>query len=108
MTRIRHWAGWIGGIAGWALSDQAGSELAQFDCVRAHPGVMIAIGLAGLAIVAAGCLAAWPHWRRETRGPDIGMVHRFIAGTGLLAGAIFALAIVFQTVAALIIPQCHA
>lgn len=108
MTRLRPWAGWIGAVAGWVLSDQAGSDLAQLDCASARPPVMLAIGAAGLFCVIGGSFMALSC--RQSRADAAGGadVDRFIAGTGLLAAGIFALAIIFQTMASLIIPPCHA
>ncbi|MBS0505477.1 MAG: hypothetical protein JSS55_17105 [Proteobacteria bacterium] len=103
MTRLWSWAGWIGGILGWVLSDQTGSDLAQADCRLADPGVMLLIGMGGALLALGGGGIAFGYWR-TTAEPT----RRFIAGTGVLAAAIFLLAIIFQTVSSAIIPQCHA
>lgn len=109
MRQLLPWAGWIGGIFGWMLSDQTGSDLAQLDCTRAQPLPMLLIGLVGAALAVAGALASLRVWRMPgaTDQPYAG-ARRFIAGTGVLAAGIFLLAIVFQTISALIIPSCHA
>ncbi len=109
MRRLLHWAGWVGGIAGWIFSDQTGSDLAQLDCTRAEPLTMVLIGLVGAALAIGGGLISLTVWRTPgaTDHPYAG-ARRFIAGTGMLAAGIFLLAILFQTVSSLIIPQCHA
>ena len=110
MKALAPWAGWIGGIAGWMASDQIGSDLAQQNCARADPPVMLVIGLLGAAIALSGAAISWNAWRRR---PDEEIVparatRRFIAITGVLAAGIFTLAILFQTISSFIIPQCHA
>ena len=110
MNRLLPWSGWIGGLLGWLLSDQLGSDLAQWNCGRADPPTMIAIGIGGAVLSLAGGLVALRYWRRmegDLTQPYAG-VRRFIALTGALAAGIFLLAILFQTSSALIIPQCHA
>jgi hypothetical protein len=109
VSRLLPWAGWIGGIAGWVLSDQLGSYLVQFDCTRARIAVMLLIGVGGAASALVGGVGSLHIWR--TPGPldqPYAGTRRFIAGTGILAAAIFLLAIIFQTVSSLIIPPCHA
>jgi hypothetical protein len=106
MTRLAPWAGWIGGIAGWLVSQQGGSTLSQLDCRAANPGVILAIGVVGAVLAVGGGLLSWRTWR-EVSHDDI-QARRFVAATGGLAAAIFLFAIGFQTLAALIIPRCHA
>lgn len=110
MTRLLPWAGWVLGIAGWMLSDQLGSDLAQTDCTKADPPLMLAIGAAGALIAIVGGIISARIWHTasaDTARPYAG-TRRFVAGTGALAAGIFLLAILFQTMSSLIIPQCHA
>lgn len=108
MTALRPWAGWIGGLAGWFTAQQLGGSLVQLDCGDALP-IAMAGGALGAAIVLIGAFLAWPIWRTsaDLEQPYAG-ARRFIAGTGELAAALFLLAIIFQTMSSLIIPQCHA
>lgn len=110
MSRLAPWAGWVGGLLGWALSDQAGASLAQWDCTRAAPPGMLLIGAAGAAIAIIGGLVSLGVWRRLAGALDqpYAGARRFLGATGALAAGVFLLAIVFQTVSSLIIPQCHA
>jgi hypothetical protein len=110
VNRLLPWSGWIGGLLGWVLSDQVGSDLAQWNCDRADPAAMIMIGAAGAAIALAGGLLAIRCWRglAGDLGQPYAGARRFIAITGALAAGIFLLAILFQTSSSLIIPQCHA
>lgn len=109
MRRLLPWAGWIGGILGWMVSDQTGSDLAQLDCTRAQPLPMLLIGLIGALLAIMGGVLSIDVWRRPgaTEQPYAG-ARRFIAGTGILAAGIFLLTILFQTISSLIIPPCHA
>jgi hypothetical protein len=110
VSRLSPWAGWAGGLLGWVLSDQAGSDLAQWNCTNAAPPLMLAIGAGGALLALAGGLVSFRVWRAlsaDLYEPSAG-TRRFIAATGALAAGIFTLAIVFQTVSSLIIPRCHA
>jgi len=107
MRGLAAWAGWIGGLGGWAVSDQVGTSLAQADCTRADLPVMVAIGVAGAAVVIAGGLISLSVWRTagDPDRPGEG-TRRFIAATSVLAAGIFLLAILFQTMSSFVIPQC--
>jgi hypothetical protein len=109
MSRLLPWSGWIAGLLGWMLSHQLGSDLAQLDCDRAEPLAMLLIGASGAALAVAGGLLSLTIWRTpgQLDQPGAG-TRRFAAGTGMLGAAIFLLAILFQTISAFLIPQCHA
>jgi hypothetical protein len=107
VSRLAPWLGWIGGIAGWFVSQQLGSNLAQLDCDAANLVPMLLLGVLGLVLAAAGGFTSWSVWRRRTEQPEA-RSRSFIAATGALAALVFALAIVFQTGSSFVIPQCHA
>jgi hypothetical protein len=110
VNRLAPWAGWIGGLLGWMLTQQAGSDWVQWDCRAAAPGGLLAIGLGGGLLAMAGALVSFQIWRRlagQLDQPHAG-TRRFVAMTGGLAAGIFTLAILFQTVSGFIIPRCHA
>jgi hypothetical protein len=109
MSPLAPWAGWIAGILGWIASDQLGSDLVQLDCTRADLAPMLAIGIIGAAVAILGGLVSLRAWRRPGQAQPVSVgARRLIAGTGTLAAGIFLLAILFQTTASFIIPQCHA
>lgn len=108
MRRLAPWAGWIGGLLGWLISDQVGTTLAQADCSKADLPVMLLIGVVGAAIALAGAAISFLIWRAGGALDQPGEgTRRFVAVTGMLASVIFLCAIIFQTMSSLIIPQCH-
>jgi hypothetical protein len=96
------WAALIGAAVGWFGSQQVGSNLSFGDCVSSGILSVLLISLAGLALAVAGGLLSWRIWRsgREARS--------FVAGIGLLTAALLSVAILFQILAAFIIPRCFA
>jgi hypothetical protein len=110
VSRIAPWAGWIGGLLGWLLAHRAGSDLVQWDCTATPQSVLLSIGIGGGVMALAGAFVSLTVWRGlagKLDQPYAG-TRRFIAATGGLAAGIFALAILFQTISAFIIPQCVA
>lgn len=109
MKALRPWAAWIGGIAGWLLTHQLGSDLVQLDCRRADGMAMALIALLGVFTVLLGARLSWTEWRSQGSldQPQAGM-RRFVAGTGEIAAGLFLLAILFQTMSSFVIPPCHA
>ena len=90
----------LGAGFGWALSHQAGSDLVTDKCHTANPVVMILIGLVGLGIACFGGLVSWRAAGNEEGG------RKFVAWVGVLMAALYSIAIVMQTLAALILPRC--
>jgi hypothetical protein len=106
--RLRPWAGWIGGIAGWFVSQQSGRSSTSSIASAAHGGCWRSARSAhcwryrgGLHIVAGLAGARKPR-------PALCRQRRFVAGDRRTGRGIFLLAILFQTLASLIIPRCHA
>jgi hypothetical protein len=94
------WSGAIGGGLGWALADQVGSNFAFAQCGNANPVVMLLIGALGLATAVTGGLTSW-----RLRPALVGG-KRLVATVGAMMAALFGLAILLQTSAALILPRC--
>lgn len=79
-------------------------------------GILLAIGLAALALAVTGGLVSWRNWRR-TQDEAGGSAHhlldvgegrtRFLAMFGLLTSFLFALGIVFATAGVLLVPLCR-
>lgn len=98
------WSGFIAVLGGWALTHQIGSNTSFDRCQWTSPVPMVILGLLGLAILAGGAFFSHKVWKRgdaETRP------RRFLGllGTGMCG--LFAIALIFQTISFLIIPQCY-
>ena len=109
MSKVRlaaAWGGWALGLGGWAISNQLSVYLVDLDCARASPPIMVAISAAGALLAITGALLSLAVWRRRTRADVEGSA--FVALTASMAGGIFLLAILFQTLSTLIVPPCHA
>ena len=65
------------------------------------------VNLFRLALTLAAAALSYSHWRsaRDDQANGAGRT-RFIASSGMLAGAIFGLAILFNTLEPIIIPMC--
>jgi hypothetical protein len=66
--------------------------------------LVLLICLLGLLLIGMGAWLALPIWR-ERQSHD--GARRFIAGTGILIAALFAVAVILQAAAGLIIPPCY-
>ncbi len=103
--RLLPWSGLIAVLLGWALTHQIGSN-SNFDkCAATEPLPMALLGVAGLLILLAGGLLSHKVWKR---GDAETQARRFLAMVGTGMCALFATALVFQTISSFIIPQCFA
>jgi hypothetical protein len=105
------WAGLALGPTAWAISTQANYALAAWVC--AHRLQVVPLLAAGLALVSCGgALLSWRAWR-HAGGPQQqalgsgGGPHHFVAGLGVLAGLLFALIILAQGAAGLLLDGCE-
>jgi nitric oxide reductase large subunit len=87
----------------WFASQQLGSDLSFSGCGANGPVQTGLIGLAALLLTGAGAWMSWLVWRRRDPNEE---GRDFAASTGILVSALLAIAIVYQTVAAFIIPGC--
>jgi uncharacterized membrane protein YidH (DUF202 family) len=100
--RFTPWAGLALGTLGFFLAHQIGSDATFENCRVGSPWLVIIGTILGLALIAAGALSSLSTFRndREER------TRRTIAAISLMSTALFALAIVLPSVAALLIPRC--
>jgi hypothetical protein len=103
-THLLPWSGIIGAAAGWGLTHQIGSNSVFDKCPATSPVPMLLLGLLGLAAIAAGGLLSRRLWKRGAAETE---ARRFLSLIGMMMSGLFAVALVFQTVSALIIPQCY-
>jgi hypothetical protein len=97
------WAALAAGATAWFVSQQAGSDLTMKHCHASGPLTVAVIGLLALALAGIGAFYSHRVWDRvaaEEAGTP------FVALVGMLTAGLLAIAIVYQTIAALIIPSC--
>jgi hypothetical protein len=97
------WAGLIGGVAGWYLSQQAGSNLVFARCTAGYRWSVLLLDLCGLILAGAGALLSWRVWQEEE---DSGSARRFIGLLALLLAVTLAFPVLMQVVAGLLVPGC--
>ena len=114
-------AGLVGGPAAWNLQMLTLYGISSDTCTLtqgAHgqaavtgfgdePILLLAINLFSLAVTIAATVLSFSHWRgaRNDQANGAGRT-RFVAFSGMLAGSIFGLAILFNTLEPIIIPTC--
>jgi hypothetical protein len=115
MTRERRvvfegtsWAGLAAGPTAWAVDTQLNYALVPWACVHDRSIVPPIAGV--LAVVSLlGALSSWMAWRRHDglRVPEQeGRPRQLLSGIGVASGLLFAIVIVLQGVAAIMIPPC--
>jgi hypothetical protein len=109
-------AGLIGGPAAWAVSTQLNYALAPLAC--RYTTLIIALPAAALVLLAlAGGVLSWPAWQRHSGTTGImtthamftqedGRAQKFVAALGVLSAVLFAVVIIMQGVAALVLNGC--
>jgi hypothetical protein len=96
------WSGLALGTAGWFFAHQLGSDSTFQDCRVGSPLVVTIGTIVALIIIALGALGSWRVYATEAGAPG-----RWVVATvGLLACALFALAVVLPFIATLVIPGC--
>jgi hypothetical protein len=97
------WAALAAGTTAWFVSQQAGSDLSFAHCHASGARPVVVLGLLALALTGVGGLLSHRVWDRAA-AEEAGKP--FVALIGMLTAALLAVAIVYQSVAALIIPSC--
>ncbi|ESX99598.1 hypothetical protein [Mesorhizobium sp. LNJC405B00] len=102
------WGGLLSGPMAWAISTQLNYALVPWQCNRQVPVVLpVALVLAALSLL-GGALS----WRAKRQGgaafkPErTRSTEQFVADLGMLAALLFALVIIMQGSAALILDEC--
>jgi hypothetical protein len=109
-SRSTHWLALAAGPAAWVANTQVNYALAPFVCGAYGilvPVISFALGLISLA----GSVMAWRSLDRTCAadawlGNDGGHSRQFLSVLGLASGFLFAIVIVNQAVASLIIGDC--
>lgn len=104
------WPAWMGLVLGglaWALHHQIGSNVTYADC---NLGLIatLAAGLVALAVAVLGTFISLRAWRRAGGAPHESQEApaRFVAALSVGGGALFALTILVQLGAGLVVPAC--
>jgi hypothetical protein len=97
------WAALFAGAIAWFVSQQAGSDLTFAHCHKSGVLPVLIIGLLALALAGAGGFFSHRVWDRRA-AEEAGKP--FTALLGMLVAGLLAIAIVYQTAAAFIIPSC--
>jgi hypothetical protein len=106
VTRL-NWVGLAAGPVAWGLSTQANYAAAPWLCGSSFWAAIIAAVLIGIALV-GGALSL--HSFRSAPRSDAqadGRPHIFLAGLGALLSGLFALAVLMQGAAGLILNGCE-
>ena len=97
------WAALAAGATAWFVSQQAGSDLTFAACHKSGLVPVLIIGLLALALAGVGALYSRRVYDRQA-AEEAGTP--FTALMGMLVAALLSIAIIYQTVAAFIIPSC--
>jgi hypothetical protein len=103
-------AGLIAAPGAWAVSTQLNYALAPLAC--RYTTFIVAVPAAMLVLLAlAGGALSWPAWRPAWITDDLfreeeGRAQKFVAGLGVLSAWLFALVILMQGVAGLLLDGC--
>ncbi|HET8613163.1 MAG TPA: hypothetical protein VFL92_10395 [Sphingomonas sp.] len=103
-NRARPWIAFVLPFTAWFVFQQAIGGPLHIDCVAGRPWLGPLWGGLSLLICAVAAWIAWPQAR--VQGEGIGGVVCWLARVALLSTGVFALAILFQTLATLIVPSC--
>jgi hypothetical protein len=98
------WAALAAGAVAWFVSQQAGSDLSFAHCHASGALPVVVLGLLALALAGVGGLYSHRVWDRGAMEEG----KSFVALVGMLTAGLLAVAILYQSVAALIIPRCFA
>lgn len=102
------WSGLLCGPLAWAISTQLNYALVDWQCRNKVPVIPLAALLLALFALAGGALS-WQAWRESGGGVETrreGDTERFTAMLGMLAAALFALVVIMQGMASLILDEC--
>lgn len=102
-STLAPWVGLLVAPAAWAVDHQVGSDLVMYDCRLADGTGVLALGVAMAVLSLAAGLVSWIS--RPAAGAR--QLRAFVAYLGAMAGALFFMALAYQTLAVLMLPACH-
>lgn len=98
------WAGSIAAPLAWVIHHQGLADSLYFHCAVGDGGAPLVLGLALLALILGSMALSWS--ARGAGGDGAARNRRFIAGMSVGMGLLFGLAIIYQTLAGVILPGC--
>lgn len=102
-SRLAPWAGLIAAFAGVMVQHQGIGDALHYRCGPAVNRADLIAGVIALLLMAIGALVSWRVLRADV---DATGTRRFIAQISLMAVALFALMVVWQTLAGVLEPSC--
>lgn len=105
-SKLAPWSGLVAGMLAEMVHHQVLSDMLRYDCRLGGSTAGLAVGIPALLLIAAGIAISWA----SVRGGDPGAPHhqtrRFIAQVSTMMATLLAIAIVWQTMATMIVPAC--
>jgi len=101
LAELKPWAGLIAGMLAAGGQHQLVSNALHFDCGFADHGLLT--GVLALLLIAVGGGVSWRALRAH---PDPASSRRLVAQMSLMAAALFALMVIWQTMGTLMLPRC--
>lgn len=98
---FKPWAGLLAGMAAAGGQHQLVSDAMHFDCRYGRYDLLV--GVCALVLIAIGTLLSWSA-SRVHREP--GSARRFVAQMSLMAAGLFAVMVLWQIMAGVILPAC--
>jgi hypothetical protein len=97
------WAGLIAGMLGAGLQHQSISDALHFECSFDASSADLLVGALALSLIIVGSGISWSVSRTDDAKAE---TRRFIAHLSLMGAALFALMVLWQTLAGFIVPPC--
>lgn len=104
---VAPWTGVVAGPVAWLVMHQGLGNAIYFDCRLGNPGAAMGVGLACLLILALGGWLSWQARRSPSHNPEP-QARFFLSIVSMLLCALFAVVVVLQVLAGLILPGCYA
>jgi hypothetical protein len=105
-SAIAPWAGLVVAPFAWFAHHQLGSNLDYLDCRQVNPALYIALGVVFGALVAVSGGVSWVARTAPADSATRPETRRFAGYFGAGAAGMFLLAIILQTLGAVISPAC--
>ena len=105
-SKLAPWSGLVAGMVAEIVHHQLLSDMLRFDCRLGGASAGLAVGIPALLLIAAGVALSWASARGgDPEAPHV-QTRRFIAQVSTMMGGLLAIAIIWQTMATMIVPAC--